>query len=175
MLDRVREALFGTLGERVEAARVLDLFAGSGSLGIEALSRGAVLVRFVEDAPAALAALRAILDALGIAEGAEVVRGDALDPARFDGEAPWDIVLLDPPYGILSGSGARRALFAAVDELARARLAETGVLVLHTPDHGVVERDFGAGLTARQRIYGRSALWYVERAPAAGAPTEERP
>src|SRR5919199_2095346 len=64
--DRVREALFSILGDRVTGARVLDLFAGSGALGIEALSRGAVEATFVDSAPAAIRAVRANLDALGI-------------------------------------------------------------------------------------------------------------
>jgi 16S rRNA (guanine966-N2)-methyltransferase len=63
--DRVREALFSVLARRVDGARVLDLFAGSGALGIEALSRGAASATFVDSAPAALKALRANLDALG--------------------------------------------------------------------------------------------------------------
>src|SRR5919198_4163450 len=73
--DRVREALFSILGDRVRGARVLDLFAGSGALGIEALSRGAAAVTFVDSAPGALTALRDNLDALGA--DAEVVRADA--------------------------------------------------------------------------------------------------
>ena len=74
--DRVREALFSILGDRVDGARVLDLFAGSGALGLEALSRGAASATFVDSAPAAIRAVRANLAALG-AE-AEVVRADAL-------------------------------------------------------------------------------------------------
>src|SRR5690349_20918096 len=74
--DRVREALFSILGDRVEGARVLDLFAGSGALGLEALSRGAASATFVDSAPAAIRAVKANLAALG-AE-AEVVRADAL-------------------------------------------------------------------------------------------------
>ncbi len=96
--DRVREALFSILGARVAGARVLDLFAGSGALGIEALSRGAESAVFVDDAPAAVRAIRANLDTLGA--GAEVRRADAL---RFLGAAPaggaqYDLVFLDPPY-----------------------------------------------------------------------------
>src|SRR3954453_13668244 len=96
--DRVREALFSILGDRVAGARVLDLFAGSGALGIEALSRGAASATFVDDAPAALRVLRANLEALG--EDAEVVRADAVRWLRAaSGRAhQYDLVLLDPPY-----------------------------------------------------------------------------
>ena len=96
--DRVREALFSILGTRVLDARVLDLFAGSGALGLEALSRGARSATFVESAPAALAALRANLAALGA--DAEVVRSDAPRwlRAASDGARQYDLVFLDPPY-----------------------------------------------------------------------------
>jgi 16S rRNA (guanine966-N2)-methyltransferase len=95
--DRVREALFSVLG-LVEGERVLDLFAGSGALGIEALSRGAAQALFVDDAAAAVKAIRANLEALGAQ--AEVRRADALrflGAARRDG-AQYDLVFLDPPY-----------------------------------------------------------------------------
>jgi 16S rRNA (guanine966-N2)-methyltransferase len=97
--DRVREALFSILGaDSVEGVRVLDLFAGSGALGIEALSRGASQAAFVDSSSAAVAALRRNLDALG-AE-AEVRRQDALAYLRSasrDGRL-YDLVFLDPPY-----------------------------------------------------------------------------
>jgi 16S rRNA (guanine966-N2)-methyltransferase len=103
--DRVREALFSVLGDRVDGARVLDLFAGSGALGIEALSRGAAEVTFVDSAPAALKALRANLTALG-AE-AESRRQDA---RRFLASASsaareYDLVFLDPPYRLADRLG----------------------------------------------------------------------
>jgi 16S rRNA (guanine966-N2)-methyltransferase len=96
--DRVREALFSVLGPSVQGARVLDLFAGSGALGIEALSRGAARATFVDDDPKAIAAVRANLSALKTV--AEVRRGDAL---RFltgasKSAAQYDLVFLDPPY-----------------------------------------------------------------------------
>jgi 16S rRNA (guanine966-N2)-methyltransferase len=95
--DRVREALFSMLGP-VADARVLDLFAGSGALGLEALSRGAAEVTFVDSSAAAMRAVRTNLEALGA--GAEVLRSDArafLRKARAAGRQ-YDLVFLDPPY-----------------------------------------------------------------------------
>jgi 16S rRNA (guanine966-N2)-methyltransferase len=98
--DRVREAIFSMLGD-LRGARVLDLFAGTGALGIEALSRGAGRTVFVERDAAALAALRANLRALDLSEDqAEVRRGEALAALRSAraGAETYDLVLIDPPY-----------------------------------------------------------------------------
>lgn len=87
------------LGGHVVDARVLDLFAGSGSLGLECLSRGARRVVFVERAGSALKALRANLDALAPdADAVEVVRADAMELVE-EIEEPFDVALADPPYG----------------------------------------------------------------------------
>jgi len=94
--DRVRETLFNWLRDRVEGARCLDLFAGSGALGLEALSRGAAQVTFVDKERQATDAIRAHLTLLG-AEGAEVLQTDAL--TWLAGTAtPYDLVFLDPPF-----------------------------------------------------------------------------
>lgn len=105
--DRVREALFSILGARVEGARVLDLFAGSGALGLEALSRGAARADFVETAPRALSALRANLDSLGAGDEARVLRSDALRHLRGAdvAERQYDLVFLDPPYALAARLG----------------------------------------------------------------------
>lgn len=94
--DRVRETLFNWLGGRVPGARCLDLFAGSGALGLEALSRGAAAVTFVEHDAVAARALRARLAEWG-AQGAEVVRADALS-FLAGAPRPFDVVFLDPPF-----------------------------------------------------------------------------
>jgi 16S rRNA (guanine966-N2)-methyltransferase len=96
--DRVREALFSMLGS-VEGLEVLDLFAGSGALGIEALSRGAARATFVDSDAAAVRSVRANLARLGV-EDAQVVRSDALVFLRAAArrEERWDLVLCDPPY-----------------------------------------------------------------------------
>jgi 16S rRNA (guanine966-N2)-methyltransferase len=101
-LARVRESMFSRLSVRLDfqALRVLDLFAGTGSLGIEALSRGAGHVTFVESARAALIALRRNLDALGFSGRARVLKSDVirgLEALAAAGES-FDLVLLDPPY-----------------------------------------------------------------------------
>ena len=97
--DRVREATFNALSSlgALEDASVLDLFAGSGALGIEALSRGAAAVTFVDHDPTAVATVRANLAATGLATAATVVRSDA---SRFLATGPgrFDLALLDPPY-----------------------------------------------------------------------------
>lgn len=106
--DRVREALFSILGP-LDGARVLDLFAGSGALGIEALSRGAQSAEFVDSAMAAARTIRANLETLGIR--ADVRRREAVpflrDAAR-DGRQ-YDLVLLDPPYREADAIGAALA------------------------------------------------------------------
>jgi len=96
--DRVREAVFSILGDVVPGACVLDLFAGSGALGLEALSRGAAAAVFVDSAPAAARAVRTNLEALGV--DAEVVRADAVVALRNAARAghQYDLVFLDPPY-----------------------------------------------------------------------------
>jgi 16S rRNA (guanine966-N2)-methyltransferase len=172
MLDRVREALFATLQPWIEGAFVLDLFAGSGALGIEALSRGARRARFVERSAPALACLAANVAELGLDDAVELVRGDALAAASW-GERPADVVFLDSPYPLLGELRSRRALLGALDELVRARLAPEGVLVFHAPLRAVTPGEFARDLVVRERAYGSNALWYVQRdepAAAGGAP-----
>jgi 16S rRNA (guanine(966)-N(2))-methyltransferase RsmD len=97
----VKQAIFNMLGSRIEGAHVLDLFAGSGALGIEALSRGAASVTFVDRHERGLAILRQNLDALGFKERSRVVRGDVVRwlEASPDAIKSAGFVFLDPPYG----------------------------------------------------------------------------
>ena len=97
--DRVREALFSILGP-IGGLRVLDLFAGSGALGIEALSRGAASATFIDSAPAAVSAVRRNLAAIGA--DADVCRRDALGWLA-DAKGPYDLVFADPPYDSAAG------------------------------------------------------------------------
>lgn len=175
--DRVREALFSALESRLGGpgslcgARVLDLYAGSGALGIEALSRGAREAVFGEVEPAALAVLGENLAGLGLGARARVVRGPAsrtLAALAQAGER-FDAVLLDPPYG--TGEGER-----SVGEVARAGLLRAGgVLAL---EHASGERPPEAsGLSGpATRRYGSVSITFYSRgaaAPAAAPPRQE--
>jgi 16S rRNA (guanine(966)-N(2))-methyltransferase RsmD len=164
MLDRVREALFSSLGERPVDARVLDLFAGSGSLGLEALSRGAGAVRLVEGDRRAAGLLRGTLAELEVTERCELVVADALAPASW-GTAELDLVFLDPPYRMVEQGPPRRRVLAAIERLFAECVAPGGLAVLHTPRDGLLQRDLPAGLEARSRRYGTNDLWFLERGP----------
>lgn len=98
--DRLRETLFNVLAPRIEGAVFLDLYAGSGAVGIEALSRGAARVTFVERAAPALKILRANLERLGIASGFRIHAGTVAAFLRGPraGAMEFDLVFLDPPY-----------------------------------------------------------------------------
>lgn len=131
--ERVREAIFNSLFslDAIDDARVLDLFAGSGALGIEALSRGAGHATFVEQDRAALRALRENVDTLGIGAQSSIVAGDGLRHVDVAGD--HDLVLLDPPYD-----------FDGWDDLL-ARLPECTVVIesdreIEVPDRWVVHR-----------------------------------
>ena len=101
--DRLREALFNILvhayGDPISGARVLDLFAGTGALGLEALSRGAVFALFVDDGADARALLRENVEALGLGGATRVFRRDAVKLGPAHPLEPFSLAFLDPPYG----------------------------------------------------------------------------
>lgn len=147
--DRVREALFNLLGARrtPAGARVLDLFAGTGALGLEAISRGAEAVVFVEADPQALRTARANAAALGVEAQCSFVRADAFAYLRGAPGPRYDLVFADPPYEL--------ARLPELPALVRPHLAPDGLLVLeHDARH-----DFGGtpGLVLN-RAYGRTVV-----------------
>jgi len=107
--DRTRESLFNILENRIEivGVRVLDLFAGTGALGIEALSRGASYCVFVEQAHSARAAIRRNIDALGIQDGTKIFNRDATQLGELKSMRPFQLAFADPPYG--KGLGVKSA------------------------------------------------------------------
>jgi 16S rRNA (guanine966-N2)-methyltransferase len=157
--DRVREALFSTLGDTVVGAHVLDLYAGSGALGIEALSRGASSAVFVERDPATAAVLRANLSTLGVAAPIHV-GAVARFVADRDGTdtPPFDLVLCDPPYKLSTDELAR-----VLGRLAGSRHLSAGArLVVERARHGepftVPEQELHV---ADVRTYGDTMLYYL--------------
>lgn len=145
----MREALFNILGARVEGARVLDLYAGSGALGLEALSRGAAHVTFIDEAAAAVAAIEASIEAMGLGHLTRVVRGRL--PTALDRlEGTFDLILVDAPY-----EDPR-----AVETLDRSheKLAPSGTVVYeHASRYNPPERPAGLVPWLR-RVYGDSAI-----------------
>ena len=166
MLDRVREALFSTLGERVEGTGVLDLFAGSGSLGLEAKSRGASFVRMIEKDPRAVAILKRNVELLGVADEVEVVRGDALRRELWSTASPASapsVVFLDPPYPRLETLEGRDAILGAAQDLLANVLLPGGVLVLHVPARTTASLKLAGPWRRDERRYGNSGLLYLEK------------
>lgn len=164
MLDRVREAMFSTLGTRVPGARVLDLYAGSGSLGLEALSRGARTARMIEKDPRAIAVLKENVELLGMGDRAEVVRGDALRPDLWSGEAAEnrpDLAFVDPPYGKIEDGEARAFVLERVGQVLRDVLRPGGCLVLHAPSRGMDALQVPGDWRRDVRRYGNSGLLYL--------------
>lgn len=160
--DRVREALFSILGDRVEGRSVLDLFAGTGALAIEALSRGAASAVLAEPDPDAFAAVSANLGAVG-ATGVETLPCDFRKAIRRIAGRRFDLVFLDPPYG--KGLAA-----AAAKALADGSLLSGGALVVVEEATRSPEGKFPAGwelLTDRR--YGDTRILIYETAvPSAG-------
>jgi len=145
--DRAKEGLFNILAPRVRGARFLDMFCGSGAIGIEALSRGAAEAVFVENSPAAISALRKNLakTRLSDAEIFELPVETAVSRFSTNGRK-FDIIFLDPPYGFD---------FLPVSE-ARTLLAEGGIIIVET------DSSFPAGdLTPHDvRLYGRTKFLF---------------
>jgi 16S rRNA (guanine966-N2)-methyltransferase len=150
--DRVKETLFAILGERVPDAWVLDLYAGSGAIGIEALSRGAAHADFVERDRSALSVLRRNLERTRLGAGATVHEADV---ERFlaSTEGSWTLVVLDPPYEV-------RAIVAPLRAVVPRLAPGATVVIKHYWRAAPPEVD---GLTVtRQRRFGETMLTFLE-------------
>jgi 16S rRNA (guanine966-N2)-methyltransferase len=154
--DKLRETLFNILAPRVEAARVCDGFAGTGAVGIEALSRGAGHVTFAERDRRAVALIRENLAACGVEQGYTIEQGDLLTVlGRLPADSRFDLILLDPPYDF----DDTRAVLDAASE----RLAPGGLLVLERATRR--EPDVPPALTRLRDVKsGDSTLTFLERA-----------
>lgn len=146
--DRIREAWMSVLQNDIPGATVLDLFAGSGALGLEALSRGAARVTFVELAAAPLMALQANVEKLGADDEVEIVRADAHKYAAALAPGAFDIALADPPYG-------REDAMRMVQAFARRPFARL-LCIEHR-----ARTTLPALPAARSRRYGDTALTFI--------------
>lgn len=161
--DRVRESLFNLLEHGVrplEGARVLDLFAGSGALGLEALSRGGTYCLFVDEAAPARAAIRRNVEDLNLTGRTRIFRRDATRLGEMPANAggPFDVIFCDPPYG--RGFGVR-----ALESAVRGGWAAPGAVA-------VLEESTRANVPApegyreiRRRVYGDTVVAVFERTP----------
>lgn len=160
--DRVREALFSMLQFELAGARVLDLFAGSGSVGFEALSRGAAHATFVELAPRHLECIKANAATLKADGRCEVIRADVYQWLSNAVCAPYDIVYADPPYELGAQQGYARML---------ATLAERGVVksgALFIAEMKAHQKPDESPLwdLCRDRVYGQTRIAVYRRAEA---------
>lgn len=163
--ERVREALFSAIDAAMDldGAAVLDLYAGSGALGLEALSRGATRATFVDSDRAALGVLRCNVDAVGVA-GARVVPGRVLTvlEAGPPDAQPCDLVLADPPY-----AASDRELRAVLDAVVGKGWTRPGAIVVVERARRSSAPDWPAPLEAlRSKRYGDTALHWARHEPA---------
>lgn len=151
MMDRVKESLFSSLGD-LGGQSVLDLYAGSGSLGIEALSRGAKRAIFVENARDAIVKLEQNVDAAGL-DGCEIVWADVKSTLQRPPDDRFDLIFLDPPYNVPSD-----AVRSDLESLVMGGfLADEGRIVVHRPGKENVIEPLGLRLEW-EREYGQARL-----------------
>ena len=150
MTDRMRESLFSSIGAILLDSKVLDLYAGSGSLGLEALSRGAAAATFVERDRGALKALRANIDSIDL--GGCVVAGDVDRFLEGCGER-FDVAFVDPPYAVPLAS-----LIETMTKLSRS-LTEGAVVVVHRPYGEDLPDEVADLMLVDQRRFGGAGLW----------------
>jgi 16S rRNA (guanine966-N2)-methyltransferase len=158
--DRAREALFGTLGTLLvlDGARVLDLYAGSGAVGLEAVSRGAGYAMLIEADPRAAALARANTTALGLGDRVEVVRDRVERVLAVAPPEPYQLAFADPPYS-LPDTDVERALRALADGW----LASGAIVVVERSSRGAGPAWPPSLEPIKQRRYGEGTLWYGRR------------
>ncbi len=157
--DRVRESIFNILahgveGFELEGARVLDLFAGTGALGLEAISRGAKFCCFVEDDAGARGVIRTNADACGVIGQTRIWRRDATDLGPCAPQTPYDLIFADPPYG--KGLGEK----ALASVLGGGWLSPGGVVVLEEAARSMVAEVPGLALLDRREYGDTQILFY---------------
>ena len=166
ILDRVKESLFSILGDFVVDSVVLDVFAGTGSLGIEALSRGAKRCLFVDDNMHAVQVIKKNLQDTRFLEMAEILEKDAFALSAFltDKCMKFDLILVAPPYRLIDAdSKDREKIFTFLDECASGQiLNENGIIVLqHHKKQIVSQENFKHLKVDDERRYGNTQLTFL--------------
>lgn len=155
--DRIRESLFNILGTKPQGARVLDLFAGTGALGIEAISRNAELAVFVENAPRALSILKENLQRFDLLQRSRILRWDITKNLNCLKVYPrtFDLVFMDPPY-------SRHLIMPTLDHLRESGSLGPDALVIaeHSPAERIEEKEVGLSRIDERR-YGRTQLTFL--------------
>ena len=147
--DKVKESMFNCLQFCIEGRRVLDLFAGSGQLGIEALSRGAVSAHFIDSSKASVAIVKDNLQAVGLSESAKVFCADAVSFLRQTGEE-FDVAFLDPPYS----TGLLQKTLNVLPEV----MSDYGVIVCEHPVDDELPDEVGGFVKGKQHRFGKLAF-----------------
>lgn len=168
MLDRVKESLFNIIREDIPGARVLDLFSGSGALGLEALSRGAQSCVFVEQDRRLADLVNENAEHCRLADRCELVQADVLALPRSRPTAagvPAGLVLVGPPYAMVDDPNQRAGLFRALEQMVGPWIVPGALVVLHHrpipysvwPTTRLIQTD--------KRVYGRSQLTFFQLTP----------
>ena len=157
-MDRVKEALFNILADRIEEATFLDLYAGTGSVGIEALSRGAEYAVFVENARAAIQTIEDNLRLTNLTDYASVVRSDVRDFVRREPEEAFEIVYVAPPQY----KGLWLETLFLLDENPKL-VAPDGLVIVQIDPQEKQPVSLKNFVVYDERRYGNTLLWFFER------------
>ena len=158
IMDRVKESLFDILAQDVVGARWLDLFAGTGQVGIEALSRGATAVTFVDKVRPAVQTIQANLQITGLASGAQVVQADSFAYLRQQAFAPFDLIYVAPPQYL----GLWVEVMALLDERPSAFLLPDGQVVVQIDPKEHQDLALTNFASFDKRVYGNTELLFFE-------------
>ncbi len=157
VMDRVKEALFNILGQGIVGSSFLDLFAGTGSVGIEALSRGAGRVVFIDRHPLAIRTVRENLEHTRLADRAEVLRADSLVYLRHPRPEPFEYIYVAPPQY----KGLWEEVLLTLDEHP-AHLQPDGIVIVQIDPHERQEIRLRVLRPYDERVYGKTLLWFFE-------------
>ena len=163
--DRVKESLFSIIGPQIQGTRVADIFAGTGSLGLEALSRGAASVLFCEKDRAALRLLRQNITTLGLADGASISSRNAWQLARWCRVTEsFDLIFLDPPYSDSRGVSAAGQVGRLLTDLGNSELLKAaGLIILRHETAYSRQAEYSPFVLSEARSYGGMTLSFLSR------------